>query len=110
MHMWALQFELQRTEVKETRDVPFHDIFFATSYMYWICILFLKYMGEGRLTPPTDSVEDLQITVATFLTYCYLSLDQYLYDLSDHGRSDCTPLYTNIFRLILRLDSTIPCS
>ena len=37
-----------------------------------------------------------------FLISC-ISFDQYLYDLSDHGRSDCTPLYTDIFRLVLRL-------
>jgi hypothetical protein len=30
-------------------------------------------------------------------------LDQYLYDFSDHGRSDCTPWYTYIFSLVLRL-------
>jgi hypothetical protein len=33
----------------------------------------------------------------------YVSLDQYLCDFSDHGRSDCNPLYTYIFRLILRM-------
>jgi hypothetical protein len=39
----------------------------------------------------------LSLVVSSF------SLDQYLYDLSDHGRSDYTPWYTDIFRLILRL-------
>ena len=49
-----------------------------------------------------DSVEDLELTIVAFLIYCCLSLDQYLYDFSDCGRSNYTPLYTNIFRLILR--------
>ena len=33
------------------------------------------------------------------------SLDQYLYYFSDHWRLDCTPWYTDIFRLVLRLVS-----
>ena len=53
-----------------------------------------------------DCVEDLKTSLCghSFPELLLLfSLDQYLFDFSDHEISDFTPLCIDIFRLVLRL-------
>ena len=64
---------------------------------------FIHIMYTCTLNGLCIRLEDIIMRPQLHWVVASFSLDQYLYDFSDHGISDCTPWYIDIFKLVLIL-------